>query len=214
MTPNEITEIIAQQLGSSGDFSFKRTLLARVNASRAQFMKRTLEKHPADRMYFIQKVAIPMKLADTLDIDGATCKQSVPDCTAIPRPLRSNGILFDYVGSVDGSNAFTYAPFGASNYLGADPYSKGQKFYSWENDSLTTSPVDRIAVRGIFADPEEAYNLDAKTRSCTNCDFWESRYPCTEDVLDLIIKDVVAEWKTKPVNKEVNATQNEPDPTA
>lgn len=213
MTSNELSDILATELGAVNDWVFKRTILARVNASRAQQMKRSLDKNSQDRKYFTQPIEVPMENYNYLASTPLSCLQSRSTCQ-IPRPLRANSIYFDYVGAVDGSNAYRHTPIGSSHFLNKGPYTHHNIHYHPENGFLVVEKpgIPLVLVVGIFADPEAAYDLDAKTRGCTNCDFWESEYPCSEDVLDTVIKDIISEFRTKPVNLEANGTQNQPNP--
>jgi len=213
MTPNELTDILAMEIGSVNDWAFKRSVLARANATRAQLMKRTLEKTPQDRSVFTQAITVDMENFNFIDGTGLECVQSRSVCD-IPVPLRSNSIVFDYVGSVDGSHAYRETNIGMSQFLKAGRMGAKLIPYRYMDPRLYIEHpnVARVLIVGIFADPEEIYNLNAKLSACKDCDFWEARYPCSEDILDIIIKDIRESWRTRPVNQEVNGTQNKPDP--
>jgi hypothetical protein len=213
MTPNALSDILAEALGAPNDFVFKRMILTRVNASRAQQLKRSLEKTPQDRKFFTQSIQVAMENYNYLEGTTLTCMHSRSTCP-IPKPLRSNSMLYDYVGSVAGDNAYRYTPIGSSKFLNKGTYAKHNNHYHPEGDLLVveTPGIPKVLVVGIFADPEFAFNLDARTRDCGSCDYWESEYPCSEDVLDIIIQDLSGRRQTQPVNLEANGTQNQPSP--
>jgi len=216
MTPNEITDLICLELGAENDFVFKQAMLARVNLSRNQQLKRSLEKSPQDRKFFTQRMLVKMENFNHFSgTDLPACTWSRSACY-IPRPLRANGIVLDYAGAVDGSRAFRHTQEGTSRYVTAHPHA--HHTYPFRIDDLRLvverAGIEKSLVIGIFADPEEAYNIDAKTRDCKTCDFWESEYPCSEDVLDIVVQEITGKWRREPVNLEVNGTQNRPDPTA
>jgi hypothetical protein len=214
MTPNELTDILALELGAVNDFTFKRAILSRANATRDQQLKRSLEKTPQDRKFFTQAIQVAMENYNSIEGTDLVCTYSRSICDT-PRPLRANSTVYDYVGSVDGTNAFRYTTIGASHFLKAGNYTHKTYFYHTSPSRIIVEQggIARILIVGIFDDPEVAYNLDAKTRECVNCDFWESQYPCSGDILDIIIQEITGKWRTKPVNLEVNGTQNRPDPT-
>ena len=216
MTPNELTDIIALELKAQGDFAFKRAVLARANAIRAQQLKRTLEKTPNDRKFFTQKVQVTMENFNSLEnVGDLVCTWSRTTCS-LPRPLRSNSILYDYVGALNGSNAYRYTAVGTSRFINTGPL--GDKFINYHRDGnrliVEHGGIPKILVVGIFEDPEQAYEIDAKARGCQNCDYWESQYPASQDVIDIIINEIVQRWKVEPENLEVNGTQNRPDITS
>jgi hypothetical protein len=215
MTPNELTDLICLELGAVNDFVFKKAMLARANLTRNQQLKRSLEKKPQDRKFFTQRILVPMENYNAFSGTELSCTWSRSKCTT-PRPLRANSIVYDYVGSVDGFRAFRQTQEGTSKYITAHPHANHTYPFRYEEDKFVVehAGIDKILAVGIFADPEEAYNIDAKTRECTSCDFWESQYPCSEDVLDIVIQEITGKWRTKPVNLEVNGTQNRPDPSS
>jgi hypothetical protein len=216
MTPNELTDIIALELRAVNDWAFKRTVLARADAVREQQMKRTLEKTPQDRKFFVQEIQVPMENFNSMEgIGDMVCTWSRNACT-LPKPLRANSILYDYVGSVDGSNAYRYTTRGASRFINAGKYAHHFILYHRDLNRLIVEKggIPKILVVGVFANPEEAYNINAKTKGCTDCDYWESTYPCSGDVLDIIINEITSKWRSETVNLEANGTQNKPDPTA
>lgn len=215
MTPNELTDLICLELGSVNDFVFKKAMLERANLSRNQQLKRSLEKKPQDRKFFTQRMQVPMEAFDAFAGTELKCTWSRSKC-AVPKSLRANSIVYDYIGSVDGSRAFRQTQEGTSKYITAHPHAHHTYPFRHEAGKLVVehAGLDKILAVGIFADPEEAYNIDAEARGCTDCDFWESEYPCSEDVLDIVIQEITGKWRTKPVNLEVNGTQNKPDPSS
>lgn len=215
MTPNELTDLICLELGAVNDFVFKRAMLERANLTRNQQLKRSLDKKPQDRKFFTQRMLVPMENYNAFAGTELSCKWSRSTCK-VPRPLRANSIVFDYVGAVDGSRAFRNTQEGTSKFVTAHPHAHHTIPFRLEGNVLVAEKpgIKEVLMVGIFADPEEAYNIDAQARGCTTCDFWESEYPCSEDVLDIVIQEITGKWRTKPVNLEVNGTQNRPDPTA
>lgn len=215
MTPNAMTDIIAMQLRAENNIPFKRAVLARANTIREQMLKRTLEKTPEDRKYFIQPIRIPLHDVNMLEGTGLTKVRSENDCP-LPRVLRANSILFDYLGALDGSNAFQYTAPGHEFFHEHHPYAKNTTRYRMEGRKLVVlaAGVPEVLGIGIYADPEVAFNIDAKANACQGCDFWESEYPCTGDVIDLIIQEITTKWHTQPVNLEANGTENQVQPNA
>jgi hypothetical protein len=215
MTPNQITDLLAMELRAEGNFPFKKAILERVNTLREQMLKRTLEKTPADRKFFVQPLRVPMENFNMLEGTSLHKIWSRSKC-ALPRPLRANSTLFDYVGSLDGANPFRHTEPGHEAFLAEGRYGTLTLAYRMENYRLVVmqAGVPEVLVYGIFADPEDAYRIDAASRNCTDCDYWEAEYPCSGDVLDIILQEIVTKWRTPPVNLAVNGVQNAPNPQA
>jgi hypothetical protein len=109
----------------------------------------------------------------------------------IPRPLRANDMLFDYVGSIDGSTPFKEGQLGLTYYLKAGKYSGNTIFYEYQLDKIRVHrKIPAILVSGIFDDPEQASKFSCLPGD-TPCDFWNNEYPISNDILQLVIQSIL-----------------------
>jgi hypothetical protein len=212
MTPNEITTLISTRLNKTFDTPFQLQLIKRVDIWRSRHIKNALEKDVRDRKFFRQTIYLNMNKQSELPCDNGI----IPSCdvavsSKIPSPLRANNILFDYVGGVNGSNPFKETSAGMISYTRAGKYSKnvtpfayvGNKIQVYNRPNLPMIRVDYIA--------DSPFDLEAFSCNpdATPCNFWETPYPCTNEILQLIIQSIVEiDFGQKEVPDEISVPVN------
>ncbi len=195
MTLNEITVVIASHLEKELDEPFKMILAEKVAYWRSRLIKNSVDKDQKERRFFKQTIYVKMREQD--DVFCATpytqCKIA-KSITKVPKPARINGILFDYVGSIDGMNAFQEGSGGMITYMMKGKYSKDVIRYTYENGYIKVygnSKIPMIRIDGIFDDSEEADKFNCTEGTATDCDFWNKEYPVTGDILQLIVQSIL-----------------------
>jgi len=210
---NRIVTIIASDLKRETDEPFKRLLAVRVDFWRSTLLSRSLEKHPEQAAYFRQTIWVPMVCQSELPCQGTfplcnTMISKVP----IPTPLRYGSTLFDYVGSIDGNNAFKYASVGTADIMHeGSKYSKKTLYDYIENrivmrnkrEDYLDKPIPMIRVDGVFDKPMEAYQFNCKGGN--DCDFWDKPYPATGDMIQMIIQYILQVDYGKDKDKNTSA---------
>lgn len=212
-TFNELAVLIAEPLKRPLDVSFREQLKERIRYWRSRLLKNSLDKKPSDRKFFIQPVTVQME-----EVDAAQCNISL-DCKVlrskvrIPTILRANSILFDFIGSVEGSNPYRLASRWQMYYFLQDKYaSKVTTYISFEDGYLIIpySPlVQFVRVEAIFEDPEAAAILTCEATTA-DCNFAESEYPVPGDIGQLIVQsilDVDFRRKSDKDDPEVKVTE-------
>jgi hypothetical protein len=192
-TLNTITTTIAGHFDREQDEPFKRSLAVPVDAWRSKLITNSLEKHPEQRKFFRQTIWVPMK-----SVQPVPCPLPMNMCPvakskfAIPRPLRLQGILYDYVGSIDGRNPFKEAAPGTVDYLSAGKYSKNTVFWENENQYIKIadkSKLPKIRIDGVFDRPLDVMMINCQTNN--DCDYWNMDYPATGDIIQMIIQYIL-----------------------
>lgn len=210
MTLNEATTLLALQLGKELDTPFKLSLAERIQVWRSRLIKNSLDKNPQERKFFRQIIFVAMEPST----DSACCA-SFPGCPVaqtvlnIPAPLRANGILFDYVGGINGMNPFQESTGGFLAYMAEGKYSQNITRYTWASPRIAVFgnpnlPVVRI--EGIFDDPEAAAKLNCTMGNQADCDFWNKEYPVTGDIMQLIIQSIISidyQAAVRPQEKDI-----------
>jgi hypothetical protein len=189
MTPNEITTVLAAKFDKPLDFPFKLMLMEHVRALRAKFIKQTLDASPKDRKFFRQTVY--MTLTKELEVP---CELPVMLCNVattgtMPKPLRANGILFDYVGAINGTNPFKETDPGMIGYTTMGKYSKNLTQFSWLNFGIVVydNRLPMLRVDYIPDDPLELEGFMCNPGGA-ECDVWDSAYPLTSEIWELILR--------------------------
>lgn len=196
MTPNEITTVLSQNVGKVFDLPFKLILMEKVKALRSRLMKNTLDKTPADRKFF--RSTVYLKLTETNSTPCAVpvnCKVYVTD--KLPKPLRANSILFDYVGAIDGFNPFKETYPGIVQYANKGRYSKKVIPFIYSDDRLFFfTKIPMIRVDFVPDDPMELASFSCTTNE-ELCDVWNTEYPLSKEILATILQVVTDELKTQ-----------------
>lgn len=216
MTPNEITTLLASQLGHELDIPFKLMLMKRVKYWRSQMIRRTLEKNDKERKFFRQSLLINVIRYNIFPCgSGGTCYGTRTVCS-LPIPVRANNILFDYVGGVDGNSPFKYVEPGQRHYLTAGKYGNLFPIYEYENYKIQTDQKDlrKILIEGIFDDPEDVH---VHTCACKDkpgdCDYWNDEFPMPGDITQLVIQSIIQIDFNRPVTpKDKEIEVSEPTP--
>ena len=189
MTPNEITTILAQSLDKPFEFPIKLMLLKKVDAWRARLIRNTLENHPQDRKFFRQTIYLALTKKSEVPCDLGFTLCNVAQSANIPKPLRANGILFDYLGAINGANPFKEVAPGMLAYTNSGKYSKNVISYSRVNETIVVynkPDLPMIRIDAVWDNP-----LALADMICTdtgNCNFWDNEYPCSNEILQLILE--------------------------
>lgn len=213
MTPAEITTILAAGLDKTFDTPYKLMLMKRVDAYRSRFIRNTLEKDPKDRRSFVQSIYMNMTTESEVKCDlglDALCDVAV-SVHKVPVALRANGIQYDYVGAINGANPFQPVSAGMIGVLNKGKYSGKLIQYESRNQRVVVHrrpQLPMIRVDAIFDSPVEVADF-----ICDNggsCNFWDMPYPCTNDIIQLILQYLPADLKAlqEEVSIPVNNTQD------
>ena len=211
MTPNEITTLIASSMDKQFDEPFKMQLMARVEYWRARLLRNTLEKNKKDRKYFTQPLYLKMRaVSDTpCGITGCTIMESI---SKVPDPIRANNITFDFVGAINSTNAFKETFPGTVEFDLQGTYTgKKPKFMLINNRiRVYNSKAPAIMVSGVYDNVQKVMELSCQTAAC---DYWNSEYPVTEDMLQLIVQMInevdYGKAKETTPEQEIPVTKNQ-----
>jgi len=193
-TFNELALLIAEPLKRTLDVSFREQLKERIRYWRARLVKNSLDKKPTDRKFFTQTITIPMEEVEAaqcgIDLNCKVMRSTVD----IPQPIRANSILFDFVGSVEGSNPFKMLKKWEMYYALKDKYAPKVTIYAtWENKRIIIphNPLTTyITIDYIAEDPEAAAAINCASTS-ENCSFDDEEYPIPGDIAQLIVQSIL-----------------------
>lgn len=212
---NNITTLLASHFDREQDEPFKRMLAVPVDYWRSKLVTNSLEKHPEQRKFYKQSIIVPMHMVDPIHcpvpMDLCQISKSV---NPIPKTLRLGGILYDYVGSIDGNQPFREASAGQSDYLKAGRYSKKTIFWGKDNEhiKIINKPnIPSIRIDGVFDKPIDVMMLNCA--SGVDCDYWDMPYPCTGDILQMIIQYILQvdfQKNNTPMPDEIEVNPNKP----
>ena len=215
MTLNQATTLLAGQLGKELDLPFKLMLAERIRIWRSRLLKNTLDKDQRERKFFRQIVYIPM-----VKTKEVPCITSFEGCDVavsahpVPKPLRANGILFDYLGGINGMNPFQESTMGMIQIMAQGKYSKCNTRFTWSEPTIMVHgnpELPMIRIEGVFDNPEDAAKLNCSCGIIDDCDFWNREYPCSGDIMQLIVQSIVTidyQRAITPVSGEITVDGN------
>lgn len=208
MTPNEITTVLTAPFGKVFDTPFKLMLMKRVDIWRSRHVRNALEKQPADRRFFKSTIFLSLEEATTTECNiPVNCK--VWRTSELPGILRANSILFDYVGAVNGMNPFSLSDAGMLQYKTKGKYSKKVVPFLFQNKRLYF--LENIPMVRVDFVPDYPSELEQFTCAGTSgtCDFWNAEYPCTGEILQLIMQSIrEIDFREPPLQKELSVAVN------
>lgn len=205
-----ITDEIASSLKKELDEPFKRILADKVDAWRSTLIRRTLKENPNERVHFRQTIFVP--LVDTNPVP--TCNDAnSPVCNVmrstmkLPAAVHAGSIQYDYVGSIDGHNAFRRKEPGTGDILRKGKYSREIVLWEQMNGFLDidgAQGLPLIRVDGVFDKPEEVSKFNCA--SVGQCDYWNEKYPVSGDIKQAIVECILKvdfQQGVTPSNKEI-----------
>lgn len=206
MTVNEITTSIAGILERENDFTFKRSLLTKINGWRSTIIRQALKENPTDRKFFTQQLFVEFEIYT--ELDGVTVCQDMSRSTKdIPKVLRAGSVVFDYFGSVDGYTPLGQFTAGTERYLRSQ-YQLDPRYDNRDSTVyLTSNRVKKLMAVAIWDDPEQVFMYNCTTG---DCDFWNSEYPVAYDIAQRIIQSIITVDFRRPLpheNKEVQVNE-------
>jgi hypothetical protein len=195
ITLSQITTEIAAHLGKELDEPFKRLLADKVHAWRGTLIRRTLQEKPGERVHFKQTIYVPLLQVNPVPAcalpDAPVC-DVMRSADKIPSAVRT-GILYDFVGSIDGNTPFRLRQPGIGDLQREGKYSKALVEYDTINRYLevygaTGLPLARVD--GVFESPDEVaiYNCNS---TATGCDSWNEPYPVSQDIKQAIVECIL-----------------------
>jgi len=165
-----------------------------VDYKRAQYIRQDQTKNYYDNDQFYQDLGC----INMIKVDKAECCTIGLDCEVLrteiklPNFLRIENRIGLKASAIDRQSRFTIVLPERAPFLGHTKFPQlGLKIY-WLNGYLyipESMDIRAINVRGLLAKPEDAKSFVCNGEACYTSD---SDYPMTEDMLDLITKDILS----------------------
>lgn len=195
MTPNEITTLIASNLDKELSLPFRLQLMERVKVWRSRLIANSIQKVQQQRKFF--KQTIYMRMAPGNDTPCAAlvgCPVAIT-VDKVPLVIRVGNQMFDFIGSVNGRTAFTEVQAGMQEYQNAGRFSNNWTKYERVNDNILVGQQDLpwLRIDAIFDDPMKIveYNCTCSAEVAGTCDVWDTEFPVSGDIMQLIIQSIL-----------------------
>lgn len=184
---NKIVSILSERSGRTFDIPFQRQLSDQVDYWRSTILKRSLEKGALRRRHFLHSFTIELEQVPEIECPiqfGCVLRSK----SKIPKPIYSNNILFDFVGSADFYKPFKYADKHQIDKLIHSEYKSLGMYYTYTNGYLEfygNSELKYVGIKSVIDNPKDLYEVQCNNSSCYNDD---SDYPLSLDLIQAVIE--------------------------
>jgi hypothetical protein len=207
---NQSVSLLAERVGRPLDVPFQEELKVLIKSVGARFTKDALTKRPQDRKYFLQSFnaeLIQVSLIDCPINYGCTLRTKLK----VPKPLRSNAVLFDYVGSADFTSPFSPGGGWKETFFKHNKYTATKTRYLYKDQYIfihdEDNVIEYIGVEGIFEDFKALLPFKCNVK----CDLDDDEeYPISADILDMVYISLLQnQLRVLPDNKNIEVKVNE-----
>lgn len=171
---NEVVSILAARSGRTFDVPFQEEMKVLVAVTGAKFMKDSLTKKPLDRRYYIQSVVLPLERVPKIECPieyGCALRTT----SLVPTPLRTGGVLFDYVGTPDMEIPFSHGGDWKETYFKYNKYTSQNTRYTLRDSRIYVEDKERtleyIGLQYIPENPLALRGLKCADGSCIDDDY-------------------------------------------
>jgi len=188
---NQIISLLAERTGSTFDVPFQEELKVIVSYWRARVIKNSLKNHPHNRKYMQQSFVTELEEVPLIDCPVNYGCALRTKCK-IPNTIVIDGIIFDYIGKPTMDYPFSFVKDEFEQYMASSPYTGKRLRYSYKDGYIYiygTNKLKYIGVRGIFENPQKISDCECGDKPCYSDD---DEYPLTEDLLQEVIKAILA----------------------
>jgi hypothetical protein len=203
MTPNELTTLLAEPYARQFDEPFKLMIFDRAMIWYSRLVRNTIEKDPRRRQEFTRSVIVPMQPVTALYAESKEVLSS---------PLFVNGILFDYVGSSDGTSpAIRISSPATLEIFANNKYQKHQFYFSHLGNKIQfykNPNIKHVRVDGVFLKLQKIH--ECQTCECDDCgelesvDFWNTDLGIPGDIEQLIVAAVEQDLRANRILPDTN----------
>jgi len=192
---NQLVQMTADLVKQPFNVPLQRELKLIFNYKRADWVQKIVDKHPEQRKYFLKEFTVPLKEVTEED----DCYVDLHDCPLkrtefqIPQPVRTAYGLFDYVGSPDKMDSFTYTTTEQLQFMNkyGSKYTYDRPKYFYVNGYLyvyNEPNMENLGVRGIWPDPTVLQDFKCANKPCyTDDDQWD----IPGDIVNTMVQDVI-----------------------
>lgn len=191
---NQMVEMLADFCKRPFDIPLQEELKLIFNIKRAEYLHKILEKNIDQRKYFLKYIS-----DDLVEVDELECPLPESGCTVkrtskqIPLPLRTSYALFDYVGTPDKTDGYTYVTPDQLPWMVeyGSRYTKDRPKWFYVNKYIyiyNEEGMDYLTIGGVWTDPRALSAFKCDDVACYTDD---DQYDVPDDILNTMIQDII-----------------------
>ena len=173
MTLNEIIDVIVEPFGRPLDYAFREQTKIRVKNWRTKLLRDSLNRNSNDRRHYLQSFGTTLVLVPEVECPITTGCDILRSEKKIPKPVRIQGLLFDYVGTIDFKKPYSHSLPEQAVFYKHMKYFSSRTTYSYINDYIwiqnpPSNDLKYLGVRLIPEDPEDltGFICDSNISKC------------------------------------------------
>lgn len=210
MTLNQITTLIASNMGMELDIPFKLQLAERVIYWRGRLMANHLQKNPQQRRHFLQTVYMGLQKGTAASSVYSDQNKS-ETCLKVPEVLKIGTAKYDYLGGVDGRSPFYPLIVGTGAFMEEGRFFGQFTHYEEVNRFVITAKpmLPKLRIDALFSDPREAWEVCCQRCPEGGCDTWNEEFPMSAELTQLVVQSILQidyNRKDPPSGTEIEVT--------
>ncbi len=185
---NQIVSLLAERSGKTFDIPFQEELKVLIQVTANKFTKDSLTKRPQDRRLYLQSVVLEITHVNKIECP-ITYGCYLRTVEKVPLPLRSNGILFDYVGSADLEIPYANGGDWKETFFKFNRFTSRNPRIIYRDEYIFVSNVNEdMKYIGLIYVPEDSAKLKGlKCNSSENCIDDDSDWLIPGDLVEPIL---------------------------
>lgn len=189
---NDLVSILASRAGQPFNIPLQEEMKVVLRYKRADFFKKLITQHPEQRKLFTKSILVELEAVDAGECDLETDCIVMKSVNVIPRPLRTDGNPFDFVGSVDKKEPIGYAtPAEYDLFNKYNRYTSAKLKYFFKNNYLYimgNEDQEYAVIMDMWPDPADLHDFTCDGVPCyTDND----NFDIPEDLINSIINDTL-----------------------
>ncbi len=215
MLLSQIAEILAERVGKQLNVPFLLECEDLVVIHYARILTNILSKNPAQKKYYSKFIILNLEEVNKDECDDladCNCENVLKTKQKIPQTLKVGSNIYDYFGSVGGSQAYGWTTFGSEQFIKSSKYIGKRARYTTINDYgyvFNEKGIEKIRIEDVFADPRKLANFSCSSQSFIPCYSATSDFIADEAVAQLVIQSVLSnELRLVPNNEELQIKED------
>lgn len=214
----EIVDELADDIGAWNDESIKEQLRFSFKHHCARYIRQTIDKNRRiDQNFLVDAPCVKVTKADRAECCDISSQCDVLRTEKLPDPIRLTHFFgITYVGSIDKFNRtdshFPLVEPAQVPFIAYEKWTANKPRAYWIDNRIylanVPSVLDRVYIQMIPGDPEKLGSLTGCDEKCFTID---SPYPASDDVIDLVMKDMLQGklklYMTPPINRDNEINQ-------
>lgn len=215
MLLTQIAEILSERVGKQLDVPFRLQCEDLIVIHYARILTNILSKNPAQKKYYSKFIILDLEEVNKDECDElADCNYQnvLRTVQEIPQTIKVGSNIYDYFGSVGGSQAFGWTTFGSEQYMSTSKYIGKRTRYTVINNRgyiFNEKNILKIRIEDVFADPRKLANFSCSTETFVPCYEATNDFIADEAIAQLVIQSILQnEFRLMPKKEEIEIKED------